>query len=95
MYVKVISKLLFLFLYLSIKSLLPPVLLLPDWCLAPLVNITACLPYLGPEHEGCLPTHVDVTVLMKEEPCHLLAVKLDVVLHVLHWGLLLLGRRVS
>lgn len=69
--------------------------LLPDWRLAPPVNVTACPPDLAPEHGGCLPTHVNVTVLMKEEPCHLLTVKLDVVLHVLHGGLLLPGRRVS
>lgn len=98
MYVKVTSELIFLFLYLRIKSLLPPCL---DYYYqtGPLIfNNYHCLPptlYLAPEHEGYLPTHINVTVLIKKEPGHLLAVKPDAVLNILHWGFLLPDRSIS
>lgn len=49
------------------------------------------LPFLP----GHVPTHVDAAVLLEEGPGHLLAVALEVVLHVLCWGLLLLWGGIS
>lgn len=39
-------------------------------------------------HDGHLPTYINTAALIEKEPCHLLAVKPDVVLHVPHWGFL-------
>lgn len=65
-----------------------------DQSLVSLTSSTA-LHYPARECDGHLPTHINASVLLKKHSCHLLAVKPDVVLHILCWGFLLPSRSIS